>query len=70
MFNVYDYEKWQYKKIKIFLVDGTTTTGELLSIDDILDNDIDDALVLDVDGDVTVGRAVYQKDIERVELLD
>jgi small nuclear ribonucleoprotein (snRNP)-like protein len=69
MVNVFDYEDWQFKQVKVHLKDGTTTSGELLSFDDLEDNDIDDALVLDVDGDPTIGRAVYQKDIESIELI-
>lgn len=70
MIRVFDYEKWQFKKIRVFLNDGTSTVGELLSIDDIADNDVDDALVLDVDGNPNIGRPVYQKDIKSIELAD
>ncbi|WP_374285613.1 hypothetical protein [Lactococcus sp.] len=70
MVRVFDYEKWQFKKIRVFLNDGTSTVGELLSIDDIADNDVDDALVLDVDGNPNIGCPIYQKDIKSIELAD
>ena len=70
MINVFEYEKWQFKRIKVELKDGTFTKGKLLSIDNEEDNDVDDAFVLDVNGDETIGRAVYRKDIKSVKLLD
>jgi hypothetical protein len=70
-FNAYMFysEAPDYSQIRIYLKDGNIDEGILLAFDDVEDNDIDDALVLDVDGDTTIGRAVYQKDIERVEVV-
>lgn len=69
MINIYDYYNLQYHIVRIYLKDGTTTTGELLSIDPFDDNEVEDALVLDVDGDPSIGRAVYASDIVRVEKI-
>ncbi|EFR30868.1 hypothetical protein [Eremococcus coleocola] len=70
MISIYDYGSFQYKKVKITLLDDSVTTGELLSLDPVEDNDVEDAFVLDVDGDPYIGRPVYVSKIKRIELID
>lgn len=69
MINIYDYEDFRYHQLKIHLKDGTFTTGELLSIDPFEDKEVEDALVIDVDGDPSIGRAVYASDIVSIEKI-
>lgn len=50
--------------------DGTVDNGIYLGYDPEYDNDEGDGFILDVDGKVTVGRLVLEKDVEKVEFLD